>query len=74
MLPLTPRESELLKYLLTPKTIKSIAWELKISQGTVSVLALRIYKKYDVETRLELIFKVFDLSTSMEDKKTTARV
>jgi DNA-binding CsgD family transcriptional regulator len=53
--PLTEREGEVLKLILTGKSNREIADELYISENTVKTHARNIYSKYDVGSRAELI-------------------
>lgn len=51
---LSPREKEILSYLLTPDSMTEIARRLVIDVGTVKTHASRIYRKLNVHTRGEL--------------------
>lgn len=53
--PLTTREEEILQYLLLGHSNRDIAQELFISENTVKTHVRRIYSKYDVKNRVELI-------------------
>lgn len=53
--PLTERESELLKLVLGGKTNKEIAAVCSITENTVKTHLSRVYSKYAVSTRAELI-------------------
>lgn len=53
--PLTERENEVLELILAGKSNKEIAADLIISENTVKTHARRIYSKYDVGSRAELI-------------------
>ncbi len=52
---LTPRESSVLKQLLTGKTVKECAKELGIGRGTFKIYASRVYCKMGVHTRVGLM-------------------
>lgn len=56
--PLTERENEVLQLILSGKSNKEIANTLYISENTVKTHARRIYSKYDVGGRAELISKI----------------
>lgn len=53
--PLTEREQEVLRLLLSGKTNKAIALELTISENTVKTHVKNIYSKYHVSSRAEII-------------------
>ena len=53
--PLTVREEEVLKEILTGKSNREIAATLCITENTVKTHARNIYSKYDVHSRAELI-------------------
>lgn len=51
---LTNRESEVLKFLLKGKSIKSMAYELYISESTVQKHIYSVYKKLKINNRIQL--------------------
>lgn len=53
--PLSPRQRELVKLMLSPLSEKEIASEMKISQGTVHNYIKDLYTNFNVKSRLELI-------------------
>jgi DNA-binding CsgD family transcriptional regulator len=53
--PLSPREREVLNKLLTAMSEKDIADAMSLSQGTVHNYVSDIYKKFNVQSRYELI-------------------
>lgn len=53
--PLSPREREVLNRLLTAASEKDIADEMKLSPGTVHNYVGDIYKKFNVQSRYQLI-------------------
>lgn len=61
---LTPRESEILNYILAGCSNKLTAYELGISQRTVEVHRSRIFQKLGVRNAIELITSVYSRSTS----------
>lgn len=62
--PLSPREEEVYKELLTGKSIKEIADSLFIAQSTISTHLQRIYQKKEVNSRLELLaLRIKELET-----------
>jgi DNA-binding CsgD family transcriptional regulator len=52
---LTPREKEVFDLLLTDRTLKVIAGELDISYSGVKFHTKKIYRKFDIQSRTELI-------------------
>ena len=56
--PLTVREQELLKLILSGKSNREIAEALYISENTVKTHVRNIFSKYDVSSRVELISTV----------------
>lgn len=52
---LTPRESEILSYLLRGKSVPAIAAEVLLSVNTVRTHIAHIYQKFDVHSRDELV-------------------
>lgn len=62
--PLSPREEEVYKELLTGKSIKEIADSLFIAQSTISTHLQRILQKKEVNSRLELLaLRIKELET-----------
>ncbi len=55
---LTPRQQEIAVLLLSAKTRRQIAGELGISESTVKMHVTDLYKKLDINSRIEL-FKLF---------------
>ena len=55
--PLTAREQEILRHILTNKTNKQIAHELEIKTRTIETHRARLYAKLDVSSHTELIQK-----------------
>lgn len=53
--PLTPREREVLQQLLTGRSEKQIASYLELKRGTVHEHITRIYAKFGVQSRVELM-------------------
>lgn len=53
--PLTPREATVLPRLLAGATTKQIARDLTLSPETIKDVLPRVYAKYGVATRVELI-------------------
>ncbi len=60
---LTPREREVLRFVLAGKPNKLTAWTLGISQRTVEVHRSRIFQKMGVRNAIELVAAVYN-STS----------
>ena len=52
---LTSRENEVLQYLLTGCSKKEIAYKLHISEHTVKAHIEKIYKKFNINNRIQLI-------------------
>lgn len=52
---LTPRESEILEYLLRGKSVPAVAAEVLLSVNTVRTHIAHIYQKFDVHSRDELV-------------------
>ena len=52
---LTPRESEILKYLGQGRTVRSISEKLVVSENTVKYHVKSIYQKLDVHSRDEVV-------------------
>ena len=52
---LTPREQAILKLLLSAQSNKSIADELGISEQSVKNRLTRLYRKFGVSSRLQLM-------------------
>jgi two-component system nitrate/nitrite response regulator NarL len=52
LLDLTPREIEILKFVLSGQTNKAIASQISITEKTVEFHLKRIYTKIGVQTRL----------------------
>lgn len=63
---LTPRETEVLEYLVRGKSAADIADELTISKSTVLTHTKRIYAKFDVHSRVELMNAVRTDGTAEE--------
>lgn len=57
---LTPREGEILEYLLRGKSVPAIASEVLLSVNTVRTHVAHIYQKFDVHSRDELVALVDD--------------
>lgn len=57
---LTKREKEIAQMLIDGHTIKYISYTLKIAEGTAKKTISNIYKKVGVNSRVELIRKVFN--------------
>jgi len=57
---LTDRENEILSHLITGKTKRMIAGELKLSENTVKTHIRNIYSKVGVQSRVELMNNIFD--------------
>ncbi len=58
---LTPRESEVFYLLLEGMKAKEIAAKMSISPSGVNYFVKRIYKKLQVESKVDLILKYFAL-------------
>lgn len=56
---LTPREREILDFILAGKPNKLTAWSLGISQRTVEVHRSRIFQKMGVRNAIELVAVVY---------------
>lgn len=56
---LTPREREVLDFVLAGKPNKLTAWSLGISQRTVEVHRSRIFQKMGVRNAIELVAAVY---------------
>jgi len=54
---LTPREQAILKLLLSAHSNKSIADELGISEQSVKNRLTRLYRKFGVHSRLQLMYR-----------------
>ncbi len=52
---LTPRESQICRLLLDGHTMRQIAGELQISQSTVSMHTVNLYRKLGINSRIELL-------------------
>lgn len=63
--PLTQREQEVLRLILSGKTNKAIAAELFISENTVKTHVKNIYYKHDVSSRAQLISTLLRNQASM---------
>ena len=53
--PFSPREEEVYQQLLTGKSIKEIAETLFVAPSTIRTHTMKIYKKKQVNSRLELL-------------------
>lgn len=62
---LTPREREVLGYVLAGKPNKLIAYMLGISQRTVEVHRSRIFQKMGVRNAIELVTAVYTQGNSL---------
>ena len=58
---LTPRQKEILKLMVSGKTIPAVAKQLKLSPHTVHGHVKDIYKKLNVHNRAELVGKALKL-------------
>jgi len=67
--PLSKREWEVLELLLEGKSNKLIAASLDISERTVEFHLKNIYTKYQVNSRLELVLKLVNLTGKLEIEK-----
>lgn len=67
--PLSKREWEVLKLLLEGKSNKLIAAALGISERTVEFHLKNIYTKYQVNSRIELVLKLVNLTGKIEVEK-----
>jgi DNA-binding CsgD family transcriptional regulator len=67
--PLSKREWEVLKHLLQGKSNKLIAISLDISERTVEFHLKNIYTKYQVNSRIELVLKLVNLTGKLEIEK-----
>lgn len=67
--PLSKREWEVLKLLLQGKSNKLIAASLDISERTVEFHLKNIYTKYQVNSRIELVLKLVNLTGKLEIEK-----
>lgn len=56
---LSPRQAEIVSRLLQGMSDKQIAWELDISLPTVRTHMGRLFRKFDLNDRIELILHVF---------------
>ena len=52
--PLAPREQQIVQLICQAMANKEIAWELKLSEGTVRVYLSAIFKKLGIHNRTEL--------------------
>lgn len=59
---LTPREKDITKLLIRGQSVKGIARGLEISPHTVTDHLKKIYKKLDVHSKNEVLFKVLSFS------------
>ena len=57
-LSLPPRQAEVIKYLFLGHSDKQIAMELKISVPTVRTHLSRLFSRFDVQDRVELVLYV----------------
>ena len=67
--PLTFREKQIVSHIRQAKSNKQIAWELKLTEGTVKEYLYHIFKKLNVSNRTELA--LFHASNS-SDRSTSA--
>jgi DNA-binding CsgD family transcriptional regulator len=67
--PLSKREWEVVKLLLQGKSNKLIAASLDISERTVEFHLKNIYTKYQVNSRIELVLKLANLTGKLEIEK-----
>jgi len=67
--PLSKREWDVLKLLLEGKSNKLIAASLGISERTVEFHLKNIYAKYQVNSRIELVLKLVNLTGKLEIEK-----
>lgn len=58
-LSLSPRQAEVIKYLFVGHSDKQIAMELEISVPTVRTHLSRLFSRFDVQDRTELVLYVF---------------
>ncbi|MDI9430757.1 MAG: LuxR C-terminal-related transcriptional regulator [Sedimentisphaerales bacterium] len=57
---LSPRQSEIVRHLLLGESDKQIAKELQISIPTVRTHLGRLFQKFDLSDRVELILHIFN--------------
>lgn len=57
---LSPRQSEIVKHLLLGESDKQIARELRISIPTVRTHLGRLFQKFELNDRVELILHIFN--------------
>lgn len=67
--PLSKREWEVVKLLLQGKSNKMIAASLDISERTVEFHLKNVYIKYQVNSRIELVLKIVNLTGKLEIEK-----
>ena len=58
-LELSPRQADIIRHLLRGESDKQIAHELKISVATVRTHLRRLFQKFDINDRVELILYIF---------------
>lgn len=63
---LSPRQKEVAIMLLAGKTRRQISGELKLSESTVKLHTSELYKKLNINSRVEL-FRIFGVSESSEE-------
>lgn len=56
---LSPRQAEIIKLLFSGRSDKQVAMELQIAVATVRTHLSRLFSKFDVQDRHELILYVF---------------
>jgi DNA-binding NarL/FixJ family response regulator len=61
---LSEREQEIVQLLVDGMSYKEIAYRLSLSPRTVEIHIYRIFKKCSVNTKLELINKIYPLRTT----------
>jgi DNA-binding CsgD family transcriptional regulator len=66
ILRISPRESEIIRYIMTGETEVFIASRLGISTHTVRTHLERIYVKLDVSSRSQLIVRIFSEYVSLD--------
>ena len=59
-LPLSPRQADIVKCILCGCSDKQIAMELRISVATVRTHLSRLFSRFDLQDRSELILYVFN--------------
>jgi two-component system, NarL family, nitrate/nitrite response regulator NarL len=56
---LTPREKTIVQGLVQGKANKELAHDLGLTCGTVRVLMYRMFRKFNVQSRTQLVVKAF---------------